>query len=182
MLLKVILMLIGVIVMIKIFNYIKSLFLTKDFMSKKTFELSNEHKELKDILIKNTNSNSEISIRTFNIENFIKDINNRQIENNVRLEELSKKELDINKTIEHINAIRTSQLEYMIKFNELNSKNIYLQNKVEQLTEENENLKKQIYELSQYKMSLNYKIESKQDIVKLHKNNNNISKKNNLKR
>ena len=31
-------------------------------------------------------------------------------------------------------------------------------------------------------MSLNYKIESKQDIVKLHKNNNNISKKNNLKR
>ena len=179
MLLKVILMVIGVIVMIKIFNYIKSLFLTKDFMCKKTSELSNEHKELKDMLIKNTNSNSEISIRTFNIESFIKDINNRQIENNVKLEELSKKELDINKTIEHITAIRNSQMEYLVKFNELNSKNIYLQNKVEELIKENENLKKEINELNKIKSSLNYKINNKKDIINLNNKNNH---NNNLKR
>ncbi len=129
-------------------------------------EIENEKNKL---IEKYSNNNKEINSMLSEDGHIRKDIN--YIKNSIKEEQykkecLSQKELDINKTIEHINTFNKNYTDLKLELQELKIENKLLNKKIEDLQEENTQLKNNLDKFLTEKFSINEKIREKQNQLK----------------
>lgn len=177
--LKIILIIVVIGIMAKIFNWIKNTINFSEKFLNKFEDLQKEHKDIYSYLKDN---NKEINSMLSEDGHIRKDIN--YIKNSIKEEQYKKecpsqKELDINKTIEHINTFNKNYTDLKLELQELKIENKLLNKKIEDLQEENTQLKNNLDKSLTEKFSINEKIREKQNQLKnkdlsIKQNNNNI--------
>ena len=159
---QIILLIIGVKIMAKIFNWIKNIlnFHTKTLEKFET--LQQEHNQIESYLKNSNQEIKEILSEDSHIRKDITYIKDTLKEEQMKKESLSNKELDIAKTIENINTFNKNYLDLKLELQELKIDNKLLNKKIEDLQKENTYLK----EILSKKVSINEKIQEKQSQLK----------------
>ena len=156
---QIILIIIGVKIMAKIFNWIKNILNFHTKTLEKFENLQQEHKQIESHLKNSNQEIKDILSEDSHIRKDITYIKNALKEEQIKKETLSNKELDIDKTIENINTFNKNYLDLKLELQELKTDNKLLNKEIEDLQKENAYLK----EILNQKISLNEKIQEKQN-------------------